>query len=166
MILSCFLHEVPASFNFPTAETVSVNGSSQDGSCSTTITAPSIFRLSKCLTPTSSVLFDGNIPTLTGLDGDMWASQLLTLQIHNEERRDIISDFTDTSNYTGVDRVELVMFNCPEWGVSVRDIQLLVAPTLDALLSVSMTFSPNITSCDSLVRVCISHVITEQVIAL
>ena len=58
----------PKSFNFPTAETVSVNGSSQVGNCST-FTAPSISRLSRCTTPTSSVLFDGNIPTLTGLDG-------------------------------------------------------------------------------------------------
>ena len=39
---------------------------------------------SKCEASTSSVLFDGNIPTLTGLDGDMWASQLLTLQIRNQ----------------------------------------------------------------------------------
>ncbi len=31
-----------------------------------------------CNTPRSSVLFDG-IPTLTGLDGNMWATQLLTL---------------------------------------------------------------------------------------
>ena len=124
------------------------------------------FSSSRCTTPTSSVLFDGNIPTLTGLDGDMWASQLLTLQLRNASRRDIISDFTGTSNYTGVDRVELVMFNCPEWGVSVRDIQLLVALTLAASLSLKMTISPNITSCDSLVRVCISHAITEPVIAL
>ncbi len=30
-------------------------------------------------TPRSSVLFDDVTPTLTGLDGDMWATQLLTL---------------------------------------------------------------------------------------
>ncbi len=33
----------------------------------------------RCREPTTSVLQDGIIPTLTGLDGDLWASQLLTI---------------------------------------------------------------------------------------
>ncbi len=51
---------------------MSVNGSSRDGNCNLTLTA-------RCNEPTTSVLQDGIISTLTGLDGDMWASQLLTI---------------------------------------------------------------------------------------
>ena len=86
--------------------------------------------LSRCNAPTSGVLFDDNIPTLTGLDGDMWASQLLTLQITTE----IVSDFTDTPGYARMERVELVMFNCPEWGVAVQAIRLLIASSECATL--------------------------------
>ena len=68
----------------PTTETVSINGSSVTGNCSSVTTFSSRHNgLSRCDVPTSSVLFDGNIPALTGLDGDMWASRLLTLQTTN-----------------------------------------------------------------------------------
>ena len=131
-----------------------MNGSSKDGGCATFL--PSSGQ-SECLDPTSSVLFDGNIPTLTGLDGDMWASQLLPLQSHNGASQGIVSAFTNTPNYEGVERVELVMFNCPEWGIEVQNIRLLAGTSAPASRSVVGTFSPNITSCDSLVRVC-THV--------
>ena len=62
------------------------------GNCSDFVPGPTIGGLSRCDAPDSSVLFDGNIPTLTGLDGDMWASQLLTLQKTNTSRREIIFD--------------------------------------------------------------------------
>ena len=104
---------VPSRYLYPTAETVSVNVSSQDGRCSSVSRSNDCH--SRCEDPTSSVLFDGNIPTLTGIDGDMWASQLLTLQIRNPSGIEIISDFVGR---TGVGRVELVMFNCPESGIN------------------------------------------------
>ena len=71
-----------------------------------------------CTDPTSSVLFDGHIPTLTGLDGDMWASQLLTMS-PLASTTEITFDFTGTVR---VDRVEVVMFNCPQWGIGVHNI--------------------------------------------
>ncbi len=52
----------------------SVNGSSEDGNCNLTSS-----EHPQCREPTTSVLQDGIIPTLTELDGDMWASQLLTI---------------------------------------------------------------------------------------
>ena len=67
--------------------------------------------------PLSSVLFVG-IPTLTGLEGDMWASQLLTLNTSTSSAS-ITFDFTNPTdrngptNYTGVSVIEIVMFNCP-----------------------------------------------------
>ena len=111
-----------------------------------------------CEDPTSSVLFDGNIPTLTGLDGDMWASQLITVQIRQPSGIEIISDFTGRS---GVERVELVMFNCPEWGVAVQAI-IWSASSISSTRTLIGTIRPTITSCNSLVRVCISSLAVTQ----
>jgi hypothetical protein len=152
----------PSSFYF---KTLSVNGSSAVGRCSNVTTGPGIGDdFSRCDTPTTSVLFDGNIPTLTGLDGDMWASQLLTLQTTVDGDAGVItSNFTSVRNYVGLERIELVMFNCPEKGISVQRI----VTTASGFLSSPEIFDvPNITSCDSLVRVCISQVTTQPVIAL
>ena len=150
---------VPSNYLYPSAETVSVNGSSQDGKCSST---PNF--INRCEDPTSSVLFDGNIPTLTGLDGDMWASQLLTVQIRQPSGIEIISDFAGGS---GVERVELVMFNCPEWGIAVQNIGIWRATSISSTRKLVGTISPAITSCNSLVRVCISSLaITDLLIYL
>ncbi len=66
---------------------MSVNGSSEDGNCSLIVTL--------CNEPTTNVLQDGIIPTLTGLDGDMWASQLLTINT-DRPTTDITFDFEAT----------------------------------------------------------------------
>ncbi len=109
---------------------------------------------------TTSVLQDGIIPTLTGLDGDMWASQLLTIN----STTNITFDFQATPGYVGVERVEVVMVNCPEWGISVDSITLYGSTTTTE--SNLATVSPNITSCDSLVRVCISKPVSFELITL
>ena len=113
-----------------------------------------------CLVPTESVLFDGNVPTLNGLDGDMWASQLLTINT-TANAAEITFDFTITPDYTGVGRIEVVMFNCPEWGISVRTITLFSATSTSGSRSFLTSISPTTTSCDSLVRVCISHTVSS-----
>ena len=113
-----------------------MNGSSATGNCSS-VTAFSNSRLTRCDAPTSSVLFDGNIPTLTGLDGDMWASQLLTLQTSS---REIIFDFINSIEFR-VERIELVMFNCPEWGISVQTVRLHTATSIDGTRSLIRTFT-------------------------
>ena len=136
---------------------MAVNGSSNKGRCS--IFFPSTTKQT-CTTPNSSVLFDGNVPTLTGLDGDMWASQLLTTNI-TANKAEITFDFTATQDYNGVERVEVVMFNCPEWRISVRLIQLFSATYTSGNRNFVTTISPTITSCDSLVRVCISHTVSS-----
>ena len=142
-----------------------MNGSSATGSCSGPIASSS--ELSRCDAPNSSVLFDGNIPTLTGLDGNMWASQLLTLDLTNMVRREIISDFKETPGYVGVQRVELVLFNCPEYGISVQTIRILSAPLIGVARVAVTTFTvPTTTSCNSLVKICISHAISAPLISL
>ena len=85
----------------------------------------------------------------------MWASQLLTINT-TANTADITFDFTDTPDYTGVRRVEVVMFNCPEWGISVKTISLFDATSTSGSRTFVTSISPTTTSCDSLVRVCIS----------
>ena len=134
----------------------SVNGSSPTGNCSNSHLSG---ELMTCLQPNSSFLFDGRVPTLTGLDSDMWASQLLTIRSING-RIDISSSFIeettlipDSDNVT-IERVEVVMFNCPE---SSQSISLEISVGNQEMLSyITQKDLGSVTSCDSLVRVCIS----------
>ena len=99
----------------------SVNGSSATGKC------PMVIELNFqcCVEPTTSVLFDGNILTLTGLDGDMWASQLLTLEVLDFNEHPSISLYFHTvPDSFEIRRVEVALFNCPEWGISVETIEI------------------------------------------
>ena len=106
-----------------------------------------------CFTSWARVLFDGVIPTLTGLDGDMWASQLLTLQ-----RKSTLTNFDIGIPFymPEIDRVELVMFNCPQWGISVRRIELRGN-------GVEIQSTNFITSCDSFVRLCVPATIRNAI---
>ena len=132
-----------------------MSGSSATGHCSSV--NRNVSRLT-CTDPTSSVLFDRVIPALTGLDGDMWASQLLTLQT-TTTRPIVLFDFTDTAGYVGLSgRLEVVMFNCPDMGISASTIRVLTSSSSAAPL---MDINVDITSCDSLVRVC-TQITTSQ----
>ena len=53
----------------------------------------------------------------------MWASQLLTV-LQDNIFINVAFDFTNTHDYAGLNRVELVMFNCPQWGISVQFIHI------------------------------------------
>ena len=134
---------------------MSVSGSSVAGHCSNVSNTG--VRLI-CRDPTSSVLFDGVIPTLTGLDGDMWASQLLALQKTTITRPTVTFDFTDTPGYVGLSgRLEVVMINCLNMGISASTIRVHTE-----LMDVNI----GITSCDSLVRVCTPIMTVQPSIAL
>ena len=137
------------------------NGSSVTGSC-----LDVRFGVTEviCFRPTSSILFDGNVPTLTGLGGDMWASQLLAIEAPGNSV-EFTFNFADTPGYTGVRGVEVVMFNCPEWGISVESLTLrATSETRNILTTISVTT----TSCDSLARVQLPRTISSslQVITL
>ena len=118
-----------------------------------------------CLQPTSSVLFDGRVPTITGLDGDMWASQLLTMNTM-ESLTNAIFDFIDTPGYDGVERVEVVMFNCPQWGIASTTITLTGATARGQPFNTFASTSINSLTCESLVRVCLSGPVFRPLIGL
>ena len=76
---------------------ISESSSSETGHCSDESDSGRV-----CTTPLSSVLFDG-IPTLTGLEGDMWASHLLALNTSTSSAN-ITFDFTNlaTNSYSTI----------------------------------------------------------------
>ena len=53
------------------------------------------------------------------------------------------------------------MFNCPEWRISVRTISLFHATSTKGSRTFVTSISPTTTSCDSLVRVCISSTVNS-----
>ena len=135
---------VPSRYNYTALKVLAVNGSSATGGCSDVLSYLTT-SYSTCATPTSSVLFDGVNPTLTALDGNSWAEQLMIIQGSSEN----YFSFTDI---TRVRRLEVVMFNCPQWDTNVYYIQ--VWAWLPNRESFPTAYTP-VHSCDSLVKVCI-----------
>ena len=131
---------LPSLIVIQTAAVVSANGSSVTGHCTNTSSQDG-FTL--CHDPATSVLFDGYIPTLSNLDGDTWASQLLTLDTSSAPH--IIAEFPEAVQLR---RVEVVLFNCPEWGIAIQSIGFVTINQIEF-------FYFTITSCDSLVRICL-----------
>ena len=132
-----------------------MNGSSATGNCAN-ISGNTSETLT-CADPTSSVLFDDprGMPILTELDSDLWASQLLTIQ-KTASSIDITFDFH--KNVT-VNRIEMVMFNCPQKKVGVQTVQIFERNSSILLSTTNIFFI----SCASLVRVCFHPRITVQV---
>lgn len=127
----------------------SVNGSSRNGGCDNPL-SDRILTFS-CRRAGETVIFDGNVPTLTAEDfqGNNWANQLLTLRSDSMLSLDIL--YGDETFQNPVESVEIVMFNCPEWGISVDEIHM----TMDVSQDWVQQDLRMLTSCDSLVSVCL-----------
>ena len=143
---------IPSHFNFSTLGVQAVNGSSATGHCSDVTLR--LNGISTCSSPASSVLFDGVIPTLTALDGNTWARQLMILQ------RPMFGSYSFYISYSfftnaWIRRVEVVLFNCPQWGTAVNriDIAFLYLGNSYHINNIYPYFT--VFSCDSLVKVCI-----------
>ena len=136
------------------SEKVSVNGSLPNGPCNGATLDSSMVV---CNTPQdNSLLFDGDIPVLTGLDGGQWASGLVTL---NASDRTAEIKFTFNQFFFVMNTVQVVMFNCPHWGISAKIISIFYAESISDGGIYVKSVIPN-TSCDSLVRVCASGLLT------
>ena len=148
----------PSSFIF--SDALSENGASATGNCSDLETAYNgVPELSSCNSPRTSVLFDGNTtPTLTGLGGDMWASQLLVLRVDTGNTENLIIDFSGNPAYPGsngrVEAIELVMFNCPDRDTEIQTVVVESAMETLGIRQLFVNIPISSTSCDSLVRVC------------
>lgn len=113
---------LPSQYSYPTNGVIrSVNGSNIFGLCLGIVVGSGMIT---CTQPNTSVLFDGSIEKLTGLDSDTWASQLFTLE-RVVSATEVTFDFSGTPGYNGVVGVEVAMFNCPGWGIGPQSFQLL-----------------------------------------
>lgn len=176
--LPVFLSVYPVQFLSFTENPVPVNGSSASGNCSEYNTASSL-----CTDPASSVLFDGIIPTLSPPptperdDADNnnnndnneneWAAELVTIPSSPRSRYAIVTlafYFSSSSSGGGdadlgggsavVGRLEMALFNCPAWGVSVGSVSVQEWTSGGGIRTLVIQ-SVRAASCDSLVRVCI-----------
>ena len=138
-------------FSFNTLGVLAANGSSATGGCSSIQLNRD--RRSTCLSPNSSVLFDGVIPTLTALDGNTWANQLMILYRPWFGYNNFIID-TATSGTT-IGRVEVTIFNCPQWGTGVYRLTIQQYNTISSAYETIAAVHPSVLSCDSLLRVCV-----------
>lgn len=139
-----------------------MNGSSVSGNCSDIDSISSA-----CMEPRTGVLFDGVFPELTELDGDAWASQLLVTPSTSLSRYALsvlAFYFTDTPGYAGVARVEMALFNCPEWGIAVGTVA--VQEFKNGRVKTLAIQSIRTTSCDSLVRICVPVTTNSTVIPI
>ena len=150
--------DAPESYTLSSSEIVSVNGSTQDGHCNgTTLVSQGMVV---CPMPhTNSFLYDGIIPTLTELDGSEWASGLLTLNTSANSTR-ITFNFPNTPAYGGVASVQVVMFNCPQWGIGTSSINILGTVGSLTDLFIGRIIPAMLTSCDSLVSMCTTDIRT------
>ena len=106
-------------------------------------------RRSVCNDPASSILFDGHVPTLTGLDGDTWASQLMIIHRpqYGQYSFTINFDFSSTPGSTEIGKVEVTLFNCLQWGIGVNYFRIYTR---------TYTYVyPTVSSCDSLMKFCV-----------
>ena len=107
--------------------------------------------------PNTSVLFDSHIPTLAGLDGDMWASQLLTLQAaghrSKEEHLYNVNITVKFSTKHTMAWAAVTLFNCSQWGTSVTRIKVHGVSD-DSSSHIDYGYPVNFkSSCDNLVTV-------------
>ena len=132
---------VPSSY-LSNVLSVSLNGSHVGGGCPVITVRNGDF----CMAPTSSVLFDGVIPTIN--NSTMWAGQLLTFNITSNS---LSITFTFMPP-TGVSGIEIVIFNCPSryhtitTGIVVKGNEIV-------LEEFNIT---GYTSCDHVIRICTS----------
>ena len=124
----------------------SINGSSSDGGCENSLDLRDIFN---CQGERESVIFDAAVPNLTVSDfqGEDWARELLTIQTESSTFTLIVFQFLST--LVSVEAVEIVLFNCPQWGISIDTIRIQAGQ--DSILQDMR----QLTSCDSLVSVCL-----------
>ena len=159
MKYDCFYYPVTPGEYELSNNVISENGSNATGFCSSLADSGRV-----CNAPLTSVLFDG-IPTLTGLDGDIWASELLTFNT-SVSSASITFNFTTAKNkdgnalpmYTIVETIEVVLFNCPIRGIGTRNIAILGDGTVIA----NVELNQNSTSCDYLVRACADTIISTS----
>ena len=99
----------------------------------------------------TSVLNDGILPALSGVSSDpasQWASELFTMRRSGTDRI-VISVVLPSGRIHN--RMELAVFNCPQWGIYAPQIIVELANVGNIVANVAL---PNV-SCEHLLKFCV-----------
>ena len=119
----------------------------------------------------TSVLSDGIIPALSGISNcpqSEWANQLFTMRRNlNRDARIVLSFEVKPINH---DRVELVVFNCPEYAIYSPFVNVYIDiwfdPEDSSLGRLISNQSLSVASCDHLIRFCVTSMQQYQSLLL
>ena len=127
-------------------------GSPVNGGCS------SISETDSEICNGTSVLNDGVLPALSGVSSDpasQWANELFTMNRSGTDRIDVSVQLPpDNINY---DRVELSVFNCPQWGIYAPQVMVYATGSLNGtILQLFADATLSAESCGYLLKFCVS----------
>ena len=105
----------------------------------------------------TSVLNDGILPALSGVSSDpasQWANELFTMNRSGTEEI-LVSVQLPPGNIIH-DRVELSVFNCPQWGIYAPQVMVYIAISFNgnSLILIADVTLPD-ESCEYLLRFCV-----------
>ena len=110
----------------------------------------------------TSVLNDGIVPTPNSISDDtqsQWAAQLLTMNRTSSGVANISLSFQVGSDTNVHDRLELVVFNCPQFGINTPAVEVFVdtsfRPEMGGFRFSLASASLRHTSCNHLIKFCI-----------
>ena len=105
----------------------------------------------------SSVLNDGILPALSGVRNDpasQWANELFTMNRSGTE--EIVVSVQLPSGNINYDRVELSVFNCPQWGIYAPQVMVYATGSLSGtILRLLANATLSAESCGYLLKFCV-----------
>ena len=135
----------PISHSLPPELESGLFGSPVNGGCSSTS------GTNNDICDGTSVLNDGILPALSGVSSNpasQWASELFTMR--RSETDQIVLSVVLPSGRTH-DRVELTVFNCPQWGIYVPRVIVEIAGVSIIVANATL---PDV-SCEYLLKFCV-----------
>ena len=146
LISYCFTVTRPISHSLPPELESGLFGSPVNGGCSSTS------GTSNEICDGTSVLNDGILPALSGVSNDsasQWANELFTMR-RSGTHEQIVLSLEVPIGHTH-DRVELTVFNCPQWGIHTPRIIVDITGLGDIVADATL---PDV-SCEYLLKFCV-----------
>lgn len=156
---------------------MAVNGSSAEGGCPTACVGMNVGIVAcNCdayaglpYNATTGAIIDNVVPTLDIMDAN-WAAPLFTMR-GSTDTITLSAKFVD--RLLVLSEVELYLFYCPSWGITVEEIIVHSSATFPNFFEIwaslgSMTLTAELENCESLTRVSIplTNVIATNIYAI
>ena len=135
----------PISHSLPPELESRLFGSPVNGGCS------SISGTNNEICDGTSVLNDGILPALSGVSNDsasQWASELFTMRRSGTDQIAVSLELPSGPTH---DRVELAVFNCPQWGIYAPRVIVEIAGVSAIVANATLPDE----SCEYLLKFCV-----------